>query len=448
MKLSVRTVRTIDPLYGIELRRIYYFVHLILPVLSAFSILTGQYFITQKIVINLLPNISPEVGWGVGVLTVVFIELIKYFISPIFFKSRFHRNYRLALFSGIFMLLFYAVSVYLSMHGVRYFYLSQDNRQAVILAEFDSRENDLTNYHNSIIHRYSLEFDSLKESLEAQQGENLLSKLEDYNNKIEQYERSKRIRAKNTVNKDSVYQLYNRLIDRVDLDKRILERSSSLTQIQLDELTLKQDEIKKAIQKKEEALSNLLLEKQTTVEEFQQDQNFIANNILYISLFIEFLIFCSLTFIQYYKLKLIFPSRIKIEKSAKTHPSQSAKIEDEKSAKTHLNKSAKKEMEKGVPANISKTGKKNMPQSFQNKKVGRRSIPDQVKQKIISEIIAGVSIRELAEKYNKGERTIHRIKKEAAKKSLQRGELAQEVKKKFNLKDRALQNILLELNNS
>ena len=94
--------------YSKELKRLFVFAHLVLPVFSLFSMLTGWYFLSHKILPSIIPQTDPMVHGIISVLIVSLVEAGKYFVIPLVSKSTWRRDFFITASSlSFFLILFF-----------------------------------------------------------------------------------------------------------------------------------------------------------------------------------------------------------------------------------------------------------------------------------------------------------------------------------------------------
>ncbi len=292
MNFSIRSISTI---YGVELKRLFVFTHVFLPLLSIFSLITGWYFLSHLIVPSILPNLSLQSVSVISMALVTSIELLKYFTAPVVTKSIWHKDYVTMCIATPWILLFFGTSIFFSVQGVQEFYDVQDT----------SHEQIETHYQgllDSIEHTYQQRIaqkDEELEVLEQEMGENtLLNRIDRINRQIRRVSVSLQ-----QASNDSIKEVYTQRLDDLSQEKRLITSATAKSTLQVNQMNIlvsSRTQLQEEFNKRKQAIDT---QKQESLKTNQTDTHFIRNNILCISLGIELLILISLSYIQGYKLK-------------------------------------------------------------------------------------------------------------------------------------------------
>lgn len=288
-------ISTIEGNYSSELRRLFVFAHLCLPLFSCLSMLTGGYFLAYKILPGILPAISPSLWVILALVMVTFLETIKYFVSPLVTKSLWHKDFLMTLVLTPLVVLLFGTSIYFSVQGVQEFYKEQDSSSEEIQATYSALLDATEQYYS----RKLGEVDSTLSALEGKLGDSqILARVDRINQRIRQAEERHR-----AASNDSLRAVYSRRIKDLQSEKRLVENSTGNSAFQVNKMNILIAERNRLLEEKAFKSKQL---RETQAQELsvqQAESNFLQANILYLSLGIELLIALSLSYIQYYRLK-------------------------------------------------------------------------------------------------------------------------------------------------
>ncbi|MEM8899596.1 MAG: hypothetical protein AAGC85_15890 [Bacteroidota bacterium] len=279
---------SIVQIYHKELKRLYYFGCSLLPILSLLSIGSGQFFLREKIVSASIIHFPEFMSLILAILLVSINELAKYFLTPLVPKSLWHKHVTVSISVIPIALLFYGISVYLSVQGFQAFYKKADTTELVLLEAFTSSRDSIVRKYDSMLARKDSNIQALGASIENQE---VLTRLDRINRQLRSVERDSTSRAKNRLQS-------------LERDKRLLEFSTLGGKLTLNRITQLQEERKALLVGKADMLEKLEVEKETQLALATSSSSFIQKNFLVISLMNEFLILLALGFGQYYRLMI------------------------------------------------------------------------------------------------------------------------------------------------
>ncbi|MEM6768440.1 MAG: hypothetical protein AAF655_26110 [Bacteroidota bacterium] len=301
--------------YGAELRRLFYFSYFILPFLSAFSLLTGWYFVRNTILQNALPDLTATWLSVLALVLVSFIELVKYFVSPLVSKSYWYRDYGMTFIMGLVSLVLFGTSIYFSVHGVQAYYEDKDQSEEKIATYFQAQIDSTVQAFNSSLAEKDQAIANLEGSMKE---DDFLERVDKLNGRI--YKATEGLRK---ARNDSIAQIYKTRLRGLESERRLLEGKSGMSNLQLEKMNILLGERRDIAQEKEDKVKEIRTAWQTAKGDNQIETSFIQANILYLSLGVELLILISLNFIQYYRLQLSDGERASetVGKSDDTTPS-------------------------------------------------------------------------------------------------------------------------------
>ena len=364
---------SITDIYYKELKRLFYFGCSLLPILSSLSIGSGQFFLQEKIVSASIIQLPEFVSLILAILLVSINELAKYFLTPLVTKSLWHKHVTLSITVLPITLLFYTISIYLSVQGFQVFYKKADTTELVLLEAFESSRDSIVRKYDSLLARNDSSIQALGASIE---NEEVLARLDRINRQLRSVERDSTAQAKNRAQS-------------LERDKKLLEFSTLGGKLTLDRITQLQEERKALLVEKAELLEKLEAEKEVSLALAASSSSFIGQNFLAISLINEFLILLALGFGQYYRL-MIRDREFTVEKACTVGTNN---LESESVPKrTHL--------ENGTSPKVSKAVR----------------ITDQQREEIFEKLRKAENpsalVGEIVEEYGVGRRTVYRyIKK-------------------------------------
>ncbi|MEM8898217.1 MAG: hypothetical protein AAGC85_08930 [Bacteroidota bacterium] len=289
-------ISTISNAYGTELRRLYYFAVLLLPLLSAFSLLTGHYFLSNSLLATALPELGRIYVWSIALGMVLIIELAKYFFAPLLSKLLWHKNWLMVLLFVPIVASFFGMSIFFSVHGVQDYLDDHDQTETRLQAVHLTKKDSLTEEYvtqlaekDSLIHKLS----------QALGNDEILKRTDAINQRILSVQQ----RIRRTTN-DSIKALSLARLNSLERDKRLLETSTYQLSFHQQQLGDMQSERRSLILEKEAALTKLTQNLEEELLAANSEQSFLANNIFYLSLGVELMILICLSFLQYYRLHL------------------------------------------------------------------------------------------------------------------------------------------------
>ena len=288
-------ISSIEGNYATELKRLFVFSHLCLPLFSFLSMLTGGYFLASKILPGILPSFSYVLWFFLAFVMVSFLEAIKYFVSPLMTKSLWHKDYLMTLILTPLVVALFGTSIYFSVQGVQEFYLKQDTSSEQIKSLYAAQQDSIEQHYQFLL----AEKDSSLASLEGKLGnQNILSRLDRINQRI----RTLRQKISQT-SADSLKKVYQANIQDLRAEKRMVESSTGNSAFQVNKMNILISERSVLQEERVERLEELKEEKNVVLQNQYAESNFVQANILYLSLGIEVLIALSLSYIQYYRLR-------------------------------------------------------------------------------------------------------------------------------------------------
>ncbi|MEM8900244.1 MAG: hypothetical protein AAGC85_19165 [Bacteroidota bacterium] len=281
--------------YAIELKRLFVFSHLSLPLFSFLSMLTGGYFLASKILPGILPSFSYLLWFLLAFIMVSFLEVIKYFVSPLVTKSIWHKDYFMTLILTPLIVGLFGTSIYFSVQGVQEFYLQQDTSSEQIKSLYAAQQDSIEQHYKLLM----AEKDSSLARLEGKLGnQNILSRLDRINQRIRNLNQKL-----NQSASDSLRSVYQASIQDLRAEKRMVESSTGNSAFQVNKMNILISARNSLQEDRVERLEELKEERRLALQTQRAESNFVQANILYLSLGIEILIALSLSYIQYYRLR-------------------------------------------------------------------------------------------------------------------------------------------------
>ncbi|MEM7513409.1 MAG: hypothetical protein AAF388_20955 [Bacteroidota bacterium] len=288
-------ISSIEGNYATELKRLFVFSHLCLPLFSFLSMLTGGYFLASKILPGILPSFSYVLWFFLAFVMVSFLEAIKYFVSPLMTKSLWHKDYLMTLILTPLVVGLFGTSIYFSVQGVQEFYLQQDTSSEEIKSQYRAQKDSIEQHYKLRL----AEKDSSLATLEGKLGnQNILSRLDKINRRI----RTLTQKLPQTTN-DSLKGIYQASIQDLRAEKRMVESSTGNSAFQINKMNILVSERNTLQEERVDRLEELKEERGLALQHQHAESHFVQANILYLSLGIEILIALSLSYIQYYRLR-------------------------------------------------------------------------------------------------------------------------------------------------
>lgn len=246
-----------DSTFGQQFADIYVITYVIRFLASSFSMVTGFFFL-YTLFSNQLS------GWTVHVIAaivILIVELLKYYITPKGFANLFKSKFGYAVGALIVALPLYGASIYFTVHGVEDFFESRNQDIQITESKQEVDLSEKITYYDSLIKVEQVKYDKV------------------FNAAVE----SKTITWKTTVDQLS------RIESRID------------------------DQMKK----KEDVLQEIKLQQAEEIDEVEEKTFALKDELLYISISSETILFLIFLFGQYYLYRFYIENQPKQESSKK-----------------------------------------------------------------------------------------------------------------------------------
>ena len=297
------------------------------------------------------------------------------------------------------------------------FYQDQDNSQQILQTHFSHKQDSLEKTYAFQL----AQKDSALSILEQKSGgSEVLKRLDRINRKIARASKDRR-----STSNDSIQHILKERLSLLSQERTLVMASGGASVSQAKRMEILYAERSEIQAKKTDALAQLKKDKTQALSGNTKSGNIIQSYILYISLGIEFLILLSLTYIQWYKLKVseeTFTDKVESQElSVNTSELKYlngivSELRDKEDSQPQNGSSHK---EKNLPNVTKKTASKKRKATPSNKNGTSRKRLSKEEKVAIKKAFAGIEEGNvdtlaglLAEQYQVSRRTIYRAKGE------------------------------------